>query len=60
MYMPEFLNEMKSVFYTDLHVPLQETLAHMRPHSMKAKAAGCKVLMLCIILFSDDTCGSRS
>ncbi|KAL5493197.1 hypothetical protein EMCRGX_G014341 [Ephydatia muelleri] len=39
---------------------LQETTSYLSPHPMKAKAAGKPVVMLPIILFSDDTSGNKS
>ena len=41
-------------------VNLQEYLAYFKPHPMKEKAAGRPVIILPLVLFSDDTSGNRS
>eukprot|EP00731_Ephydatia_muelleri_P028790 Em0020g434a len=38
----------------------QETAAHLASHPLKARADGKRVVMLPLILFSDDTSGNRS
>ena len=39
---------------------MQEYLACFKPHPMKEKAAGRPVIMLPLVLFSDDTSGNKS
>ena len=39
---------------------MQEYLAYLEPHSMKEKAAGRPVIMIPLVLFSDDTSGNKS
>lgn len=39
---------------------LKETAAYLAPHHLKSKAAGKRVVMVPLILFSDDTSGNRS
>lgn len=43
-----------------LIIILQETLLYFQPNPWKAKAAGRKVIMVPLILFSDDTSGNKS
>ena len=38
----------------------QETASYLAPHTLKAKAAGMRVVMVPLILFSDDTSGNKS
>ena len=40
--------------------PLQELSSYLSPHPLKAKAAGKQVVMVPLILFSDDTSGNKS
>ena len=39
---------------------LKETTDYLTPHHLKTKAAGKRVVMMPLVLFSDDTSGNRS
>ena len=43
-----------------LYVNIQEYLAYFEAHPMKEKAAGRPVIVLPLVLFSDDTSGNKS
>eukprot|EP00731_Ephydatia_muelleri_P003051 Em0001g3051a len=43
-----------------VRMDLEETAAYFSQHPLKVKAAGKRILMLPLILFSDDTSGNKS